>query len=266
MQDTGTGGSYPVSTDRMIWAVVAWEIYQFTGDRDWLKQAYALIKPSILQDERVVYDAATGLPHGESSFLDWRNQTYPGWMEPADIFESECLDTAAVHYQANVVTAQMAEALQDDAAAGFRANAQKIKDGINRSLWLEDRGYYGQFLYGRNYKIISPRSEALCVLFGIADSGRARRVISSVPQTPFGVTCVYPQIPGVPPYHNDAVWPFVQAYWMLAAARTDNAPAVMDSVAAIYRAAAKRSPRSGNPALHRTLTVNTKSSVSQPTA
>src|SRR5674476_1273005 len=28
IQDTGTGGAYPISTDRMIWAVAAWELYK----------------------------------------------------------------------------------------------------------------------------------------------------------------------------------------------------------------------------------------------
>jgi hypothetical protein len=31
IQDTGTGGAYPCSTDRMIWAVAAWEIYKVTA-------------------------------------------------------------------------------------------------------------------------------------------------------------------------------------------------------------------------------------------
>ncbi len=29
----------------------------------------------------------TYLMRGESSFLDWREQTYPRWMEPVDIYE-----------------------------------------------------------------------------------------------------------------------------------------------------------------------------------
>ena len=33
IQDTGTGGSWPVSTDRMAWALAAWELYAVTGDR-----------------------------------------------------------------------------------------------------------------------------------------------------------------------------------------------------------------------------------------
>ena len=27
VQDTGTGGAYPCSTDRVVWAVATWEIY-----------------------------------------------------------------------------------------------------------------------------------------------------------------------------------------------------------------------------------------------
>ncbi|MGH2566049.1 MAG: hypothetical protein ACRDE5_16140, partial [Ginsengibacter sp.] len=101
IQDTGTGGAWPCSTDRMIWAVAAWEVYKATGDKAWLKKAYIIIKNSIDDDVLVAYDATTGLVRGESSFLDWREQTYPKWMQPADIFESECLGTNAVHYEAN---------------------------------------------------------------------------------------------------------------------------------------------------------------------
>ena len=37
IQDTGTGGAYPISTDRMIWATAAWEVYKATGDKHWLQ-------------------------------------------------------------------------------------------------------------------------------------------------------------------------------------------------------------------------------------
>jgi hypothetical protein len=50
IQDTGTGGAYPCSTDRVIWAVAAWEIYKATGDKNWLRQAYLIIKNSIDDD------------------------------------------------------------------------------------------------------------------------------------------------------------------------------------------------------------------------
>jgi hypothetical protein len=243
IQDTGTGGAWPVSTDRMIWAVAAWELYKVTGDKDWLQQAYVIIKNSIEADLNTCYDKETGLVKGESSFLDWREQTYPKWMQPVDIAESECLGTNAVHYQANIVLSKMASVLNEKSVAAKHLRiADKIKTGINKYLWQPQKKYYGQFLYGRNYKILSPRSEALggalSVIFGIANSEQQKQIVSNTPLSDFGITCIYPQIPGIPPYHNNAVWPFVQSYWLWAAAKTGNEKAAMESIAAIYRPAA----------------------------
>ena len=243
IQDTGTGGAWPASTDRMIWAVAAWEVYKATGDRGWLNQAYAIIKSSLQDDLEVAYDSRTGLVKGESSFLDWREQTYPLWMQPVDIYESECLGTNAVHFQANTVLANMAKLLGDNTtAAKHSLMAERIKKGINRYLWMPEKGYYGQFLYGRNSLVLSPRSEALgealAVLFGIASAEQQQQIISKTPVMDFGIPCIYPQIPGIPPYHNNAVWPFVQSYWALAAAKAGNERAVLESIGAIYRPAA----------------------------
>ena len=134
--DTGTGGAYPCSTDRIVWATAAWEICQATGDEAWLRKVYPIIKQSIADDRQNACDPATGLMHGESSFLDWREQTYPRWMQPADIYQSETLGTNAVHYQANIVLAQMAAKLGDPGTAvQHKRQAATIKDGINLHLW-----------------------------------------------------------------------------------------------------------------------------------
>jgi hypothetical protein len=243
IQDTGTGGAYPASTDRMIWATAAWEVYKATGDKDWLQLTFEIIRNSINDDLKNAYDNKTGLVKGESSFLDWREQTYPKWMQPADIYESECLGTNAAHYQANIVLSKMAALLNEkEVVTKHAAIAAKIKAGINKYLWMPDKGYYAQFLYGRNFKIISPRSEALgealCILFGIADEKKAAQIVTSVPVTDFGITCIYPQIPNIPPYHNNAVWPFVQSYWAFASAKAGNEKMVVESINNIYRPAA----------------------------
>ncbi|AKD02081.1 family 78 glycoside hydrolase catalytic domain [Pontibacter korlensis] len=243
VQDTGTGGAYPVSTDRMVWAVAAWEVYKATGDQKWLRETYAIIKKSLEEDYKNAYNTETGMVRGESSFLDWREQTYPLWMQPADIYESENLGTNAVHYQANIAAAQMAELLNDsEGAAKFRKVAEGIKEGMNKLLWQAEKGYYGQYLYGRNYKILSLRAEALgealSVLYGVADEARRKTVVASTPVTDYGTPSIYPQIPGIPPYHNNGIWPFVQAYWSLAAAKAGNGEALAESISAIYRPAA----------------------------
>ena len=243
IQDTGTGGAYPCSTDRMIWAVAAWNVYIVTGDQAWLKRSYDIIKNSAADDMLNAYDKTTGLVFGESSFLDWREQTYPLWMQPVDIYASECLGTNAVHYQANIVMSWMALQLRDQKAFSHYSNiALQIKKGINKYLWMKDKGYYGQYLYGRNYKIISPRAEALgealCVLFGIADESQIQSIIENTPVTPFGISCIFPQIPGIPPYHNNAVWPFVAAFWAKASAKAGNGNSVAHAIGSIDRAAA----------------------------
>jgi hypothetical protein len=243
IQDTGTGGAYPCSTDRAIWAVAAWEIYKVTGDQAWLRQVYPIIKKSLEEDAQNAYDPASGLVRGESSFLDWREQTYPRWMQPADIYQSENLGTNAVHAQANTVLALMASQLGEAAVAQrHQQAAATIRQAINQHLWLENAGYYGQYRYGRVYPVVSPRAEALgealSVLFDVAEASRAKTVVAKTPTTPYGISCIYPQIPGLPPYHNDAVWPFVQSFWALAAAKAGNEASLTESIAAIYRPAA----------------------------
>ncbi len=243
IQDTGTGGAYPVSTDRVVWAIAAWELYVVKGEKDWLEQVYPIIKDSLEDDMLNAFNSKTGLVKGESSFLDWREQSYPDWMQPADIYESETLGTSAVHYKAHIIVSEMASELgETEVAEKHRGIAETIKSGINDNLWLDSKGYYGQYLYGRNHKILSTRSEslgeALTVLFDIAQVERQNVVVGHTPVTDFGIPSIYPQIPEIPSYHNDGIWPFVQAFWSLAAARVGNEVALTQSLDALYRAAA----------------------------
>ncbi|MDQ3395279.1 MAG: glycogen debranching protein [Bacteroidota bacterium] len=243
VQDTGTGGAYPVSTDRVVWGIAAWEIFLVTGDKEWLKEAYEILKNSIEDDLVNAYNPASGLYKGESSFLDWREQSYPRWMQPVDIFESESLGTNAVHYQALMTLYNMSNLLYGKKSSEkYYEQAKKLKVSINDKLWIDDKGYYGQYLYGRKYKILSPRAEALgealCVLYDIADPKRQKVIMEHTPVLDYGIPSIFPQIPNVPSYHNNGIWPFVQAFWTIAAGKVKNETAVMDSLSALYRAAA----------------------------
>jgi len=241
IQDTGTGGSWPISSDRMIWAIAAWEVYLVTGDKDWLEKSYTIIKKTAVDDLNSLIDSPTGLFYGESSFLDWREQSYPEWMEPVDIFTSLNLGTNAVHYQTYRILAQMAQILGESVEEYSRISAS-IKNAMNTYFWMAGKGYFGQFLYGRNYKVLSPRSEtlgeALCVLFDIAEESQQKKIIENMPVLEYGAPCIYPQISDVPSYHNNGIWPFVQTFWTLAAAKVGNERGVQFGLATLYRAAA----------------------------
>ena len=81
--------------------------------------------------------------------------------------------------------------------------------------------------------------EALSIYFDVADNReRQKKIVSNTPVTPFGISCIYPQIPGIPPYHNDAVWPFVESYWALASAKAGNEQSVVRAMCSVYRPAA----------------------------
>lgn len=243
IQDTGTGGAWPCSSDREIWTVAAWELYKVTGDREWLAQVYPVAKKSLSVDMQTLYDPQTGLVKGESSFIDWREQSYPRWMEPADIYDSRCLGTNMVHYAALLSAAEMAGLSGD---LEFRQicldKAASLKDAINQHLWMDDCGYYAQFIAGRKDDLLYTKSEtlgqALAILYGVAEGERAERLSESMPVVDYGAPVFWPWIPDIPPYHNRAVWPFVQSFWMHASAMTGNEQGVLHSIGSLYRAAA----------------------------
>ncbi|GAC1646879.1 MAG: hypothetical protein NVS4B3_00060 [Gemmatimonadaceae bacterium] len=241
IQDTGTGGSWPISTDRMSWALAAWELYAATGDRGWLQTAYDVVRRSAEADLHAAFDPTTELFRGESSFLDWREQSYPRWMEPRDIYQSQALGTNIVHYGAYRVLADMARELGKPSER-WSAIADTVRRGINAHLWQADRGWYGQFRYGRLAATLSPRSEglgeSLSIIYGAATLGQRTRLVQSTPVVAFGMPSFWPYIADVKSYHNAAIWPFVTAYWGWAAAEAGNTAGVEHALASIYRPAA----------------------------
>lgn len=243
IQDTGTGGSWPCSSDRLIWVVAAWELYKVTGDYNWIQSIYSVIKASFEDDFAIVYDKETGLVRGESSFIDWRDQSYPKWMQPADIYQSKALGTNAVHYQALRDASQIADLLnKGDDAAFFQNKAEQLKAAINKYFWMPDKGYYAQFLYGRQNNIVSPRSEtlgeSLCILFDIASQEQKKTITQKMPVVSYGPSIFYPQIADMGDYHNNGIWPFVTSYWTLASAKVKNEESVLHAIGSTYRAAA----------------------------
>ena len=91
--------------------MAAWEIYKVTGEQAWLDEIYPIIKNTLEDDYKTIYDEKTGMYSGESSFLDWREQTYPKWMDNKDIYVSQNLGTNVVHYQAHRILSTKAIAI-----------------------------------------------------------------------------------------------------------------------------------------------------------
>ncbi|MDE5662883.1 MAG: hypothetical protein K2L35_00935 [Muribaculaceae bacterium] len=243
IQDTGSGGAWPVSTDREIWCVAAWEVYKVTGSKQWLEFIYPVMKRSLETDAKSFYGTETGLVKGETSFIDWREQSHPKWMQCVDIYNSETLSTSVVHARAWRVLAEAARELgHKDVAREANAMADTISDAINQYLWLDDAGYYAMYLYGRDNLITNPRAEtlgeSLAILWDVATPDRARTITEKNPTTPYGVAIFYPQISDMPSYHNNALWPWVASYWAMANAKVGNEQGVIEAIGSVVRPAA----------------------------
>ena len=67
MQDTGSGGSWPISTDRVVWFLGAQHLL---GDKAFAEDVYRALGNMLAQDRQYAFDAGFGLYRGETSFLD----------------------------------------------------------------------------------------------------------------------------------------------------------------------------------------------------
>ena len=237
VQDTGNMGSWPMATDRQLWVLAAWEVYKTTGNLEWLKQAYEIAANTMKDDLQYSFDASYGLFHGATALQGHPEQLYPKWMQPIDIYHSFGLSTNAIFYQSLTILSQMANRLQ--IKNSYQEIADKLKNAINKHLWLESKGHYSQFLYGHYTCTASPRCDALgaslCILFNIADRQQACRMMANMPHLEFGIPYSFPQIPGVEPYQNETIWPFIQALWTMAGAKAHVSAVVEHGMACIFR-------------------------------
>lgn len=238
IQDTGSGGSWPVSTDRVSWTFGARSaLYGLSGvaRRDFAELALKAITNTLDNDRLAAFDEATGLFTGEQSFLDWREQSYASWI-PDDLSSmatAKALSTNAGVYHAMTLAAELAHELRRPAVAGhYEGQARALKAAINRHLWLEEAGLYSSLTAGlfdgRPLHKFDWLGQSLAILTGIADGDKRARILSAYPHGPMGAPVIFPQQPGIPVYHNRAIWPFVTAYG-LRAARLGNNVAVADS-------------------------------------
>ncbi len=249
IQDTGSGGSYPVSSDRVVWALGADETLKFLpdGEREkFLQQVYPILHDTIEQDRRLVFDTADGLYRGEQSFLDWREQTYPGWTKDnvLAIAMSKALSVNSADYFLLKTAASYANRLgRRDEAARYAHWAEALKKSVNKHFFDPEAGLYSTYLLSdgifeirvHRYDLLG---ESLAILSGIAGQSEAESVLKNYPVGPHGPPVVWPQEQTVPIYHNQAIWPFVTAFWIKAARQAGNVRAVELGVESLEREAA----------------------------
>jgi hypothetical protein len=248
VQDTGSGGSWPVSTDRVTWAFAAEETLRNLPVKEraaFAVRALTALSNTIENDRIAAFDAADGLYTGEQSFLDWRDQSYAAWItdDLASMAGAKSVSTNAAHYQALRLAARLAQDAGDAArAARYTAWAAALKTAINKQLWLPDAGMYSSLAAahfdGAPLHKFDWLGQSLAIVTSIASADQARSILARYPHGPMGPPVIWPQQQGMPVYHNRAIWPFVTAYGLKAAALAGNAAVADAAYDSLLRGAA----------------------------
>ena len=241
VQDTGSGGSWPISTDRVVWFLGARHLLD---DRAFAATTDRALHDTLAQDREYAFDPAAGLYRGETSFLDWRQQSYPTWTanDVRFIAQSYALSTNVLHYEALRLAARMAAARDAAAAVRYARQAEALKVAINRRFWNPRAGMYMSYLGAgdpplpvASYDLLG---EALAITSGVADPARARRALANYPTWPAGSPVIWPERADQPIYHNRAIWPFVSAYALRAARQVNDPARIAHELRSILRGAA----------------------------
>jgi hypothetical protein len=242
MQDTGSGGSWPISTDRVVWFLGASHLL---GDRAFADTVYRALADTLAEDRRYIFDTRIGLYRGETSFLDWREQTYPAWTAHDVVFiaQSFALSTNVLHYEALRLAATMARQRGRSAAAtGYARQAQFLKQAINARFWRPDRGLYMSYIGGpaapESFDAYDLLGLDLAITSGVADAQQALESLEHYPAWPAGSPVIWPERRGQPIYHNRAIWPFVSEYTLRAARRSRDPALIALEVRSLMRGAA----------------------------
>jgi hypothetical protein len=245
----GHFAGWPNLTDAIVGASGAWALYLVTGDRELLRPVYERTVRSLARAERDAFNPELGLFSGCASFME-SNSGYPKKyaMRGDMLAKTYALSTCLLYYRGYTVAAQAAKALGEDVRP-WREKAAKLKAAINARFWLPDKGYYAYFLDETG--ALNPRmeglGEAFAILTGVADAGRARRILRSTPTTPWGFPCLWPQFEEwrdykrdfAHYYHNGMIWPFVQGYWAWAASESRDLPAFTRELDALVKLSEK---------------------------
>ncbi|MHC3474569.1 MGH1-like glycoside hydrolase domain-containing protein [Streptomyces sp. 7R007] len=227
--------------DQVVWIPAAWHHYRVTGDRRFLADAHETAVNTLAARRTRDFDTAYGLYRGPG-FMNDGISGYPSPPASSDVRSSfvldhpgterlMCLSTNCLYYGAQSALAGMADALgRPGEAAALRTTAEELRRAVDRHLWREDAGTYGYLLHGDGRLDTSQEGAglALALLLGVADAGRADRVLDAAHWQPHGIVDVWPHFPRFdnrrPGRHNVMLWPMVHGLYGNAAAaagRTD---------------------------------------------
>jgi hypothetical protein len=246
-QDTGSGGSWPVSADRVVWILAASDVLDYLPALDRPAAAakfFAVARDTVEQDRRFAFDTYAGLYRGETSFLDWREQSYPEWTrnDVAFIASGYAFSTNVLHAVALEHAAHLAKELGDPLEARYLQWAEDLRRVIDARFWQAEAGLYSSYLSGEPNSVPSNSYDllglSLAIIHGVANESRSHSILERYPVSAAGPPVLWPEQSGIAIYHNRAIWPFVTAYALRAAKTAKHAELAGRLVESLMRGSA----------------------------
>jgi GH15 family glucan-1,4-alpha-glucosidase len=148
------------------------QVWKWTGDKDFLDELYPTVKKGML-DWLINTQISKGDIFPSGNGLD----EVTGWGPKR-------LDVQCYAVEGFLALADMADYLKDfDTSKKAKNWAEKIKDGINKIWWMEDKGYYANSLTSDNKPILKGDISPIPLLTNIVDNQRAKILFDSISQS-----------------------------------------------------------------------------------
>lgn len=232
---SGDTRCWPLTGGRLAWIMAAYEIYKITADTAWIDEIYDIAVRTFETDMAVVRNRSNSLMQGALDYSYMSTDPYPAWMTTAEVFMTGSLTNnvyayAAAHALEKIESAKGAES----DSKRYRELKNRLRSIINSRLWIPNRGFYSEYVYGSPYYIQSQCTDnfgqSLAVLFDVANPEMSEILLKRTPRSVFGVPAIYPSI------NTDAeIIPFIQALWSMACAKYSSGTALGNSIGALYR-------------------------------
>jgi hypothetical protein len=183
------------------------------------EQLIEVLQNTVETDRQYILDSRDGLYRGETSFLDWRSQTYPQWMvdTPSHIAMSKSLSTNLNH----LFTLRALEEL-----TGEDWQSTELATAIDTHFWTGS--YYSSFIATELHSQPVHQQDLLATSLAVLELGTHPEALTQYPHTEYGAPVIHTQQQLTPIYHNRANWPFVSTYALLAA-RQSSQGAIFDT-------------------------------------
>jgi ribosome-binding factor A len=223
--------------DRVVWIIGAWQYWLATGDGEFLELARGITDRSLAQLRVERFDEGFGLYRGGSFFNDgiagYPKDLYEPGMDSSFVGDHPkcdeifCLSTNILYCEALRIADRMG--LEND-WRGFRENVRtrfQNSDGSLRYLLYPD---------GRWDDSKELAGYAFGVLFDVFPGA----VLEHLDREKFGIPSIMPPFPGLfseerPGRHNNLIWPFLNGFYIRAAAKCGMAEEVRRELDAIIR-------------------------------